>query len=136
MKLTGGCYCGEVRYEAEGEPMMRGECHCRECQHITGGAENLFMAMPADGFRYVKGEPKRFTRSDLPNPVTREFCGTCGSPLTTRAPGLPTGVIIKIGSLDDPSVFEGPQVVMWTADAPKFHLMPEGVPSFPGFPGR
>lgn len=136
MKLTGGCYCGAVRYEAEGEPLMRGECHCRECQHITGGAENLFLAMPAAGFRYTQGEPKRFTRTDIENAVTREFCGTCGAPLTTRAPALPQGVIVKVGSLDDPSVFEGPQVVMWTADAPSFHLIPEGVPAFPGFPGR
>jgi hypothetical protein len=136
MKLTGGCYCGEVRYEAEGDPVMRGECHCRECQHITGGAENLFLAMPAEGFRYVKGEPKRYARSDLDAPMVREFCGTCGAPLTTRAPGFAQAVIIKVGSLDDPELFEGPEVVMWTADAPKFHLFPEGVPSFPGFPGR
>jgi len=30
------------------------------------------MAVPAEGFRYTKGEPKRFSRSDLPSPATRE----------------------------------------------------------------
>ncbi len=30
MKLEGGCYCGEVRYKAEGKPMMKAQCHCRE----------------------------------------------------------------------------------------------------------
>ena len=36
MKVTGGCYCGALRYEAEGDPIMKGECHCRECQYLTG----------------------------------------------------------------------------------------------------
>ena len=50
MKLEGGCYCGGLRYAAEGEPMMKAQCHCRECQHITGGSPNVFMAMPIPGF--------------------------------------------------------------------------------------
>lgn len=136
MKLTGGCYCGAVRYEAEGPARFKGQCHCRECQYITGGAENVFMVMPADGFTYVKGEPARFTRSDLEGPGTREFCATCGTHLTTRTPRDTSMVILKVGTLDDPSVYEGPQAVIWTADAQPFHLMPEGVPSFEGFPGR
>src|SRR3954451_2042976 len=27
MRLEGGCYCGEVRYVAEGDPMMQAQCH-------------------------------------------------------------------------------------------------------------
>ena len=41
MRLEGGCYCGEVRYVAEGDPMMQAQCHCRECQYITGGFFSL-----------------------------------------------------------------------------------------------
>lgn len=135
MTLTGGCYCGEVRYETEGQPHMRGQCHCRECQYISGGAENLFMIMPADGFRYTQGEPKRFSRKDLPAPVTREFCAECGTHLTTRIPANPGIVIVKIGSLDDPSAYEGPQMVLFTDEKQPFHLIPEGVRAFPRFPG-
>ena len=58
MKLEGGCYCGKLRYAAEGEPMMKAQCHCRECQYITGGAPNMFLLMPTNGFGYTKGTPE------------------------------------------------------------------------------
>jgi hypothetical protein len=136
MTLSGGCYCGAVRYEAGGEPRFRGQCHCRECQYISGGSENLFMIMPAAEFRYVKGQPKGFTRSDLAAAGTREFCPECGTHLTTRTPADASIVILKVGTLDDPSVFGGPQAAIWTSDKQAFHLIPEGIPTFPGFPGR
>ncbi|MDR3418407.1 MAG: GFA family protein [Nevskia sp.] len=135
MKLEGGCYCGQVRYEATGEPMMRGQCHCRECQYISGGGPNMFMLMPLDGFRYTRGEPKRFTRTDLDEPVTREFCGECGTHLTTRRPGLPA-VIVKVGTLDEPALYGGPQMVIYTVDKQPFHLIPDGLPTFERLPDQ
>ena len=91
MTFEGGCYCGEVRYVAEGKPRLKAQCHCRECQYISGGAPNMFMLMPPERFRYVSGAPKNFTRSDLEEPVTREFCETCGTHLTTPAAGPASG---------------------------------------------
>ena len=135
MTITGGCYCGAVRYEAEGDPIMKARCHCRECQYFTGGEGNDFIAMPIAGFRFTKGQPKAFTRADLKGAATREFCGNCGTPLLTRSPALPIAVILKVGALDDPKQFGGPQVILQTADAHAFHLMPEGVPAFARFPG-
>jgi hypothetical protein len=137
MSMTGRCYCGAVRYESDGPPAFKGQCHCRECQYISGGAENLFMIVPSAGFRYVEGAPKTFTRSDLESPGTREFCAECGTHLTTRTPRDQSIVILKVGTLDDPAADYGaPQAVIWTKDAQPYHMMPEGVPQFPGFPGR
>src|ERR1044071_9965967 len=100
MQLAGGCYCGAVRYVAEGEPVMRAQCHCRACQYISGGAPNLFMLMPAEGFAYTKGAPKSYTRPDKADAVTREFCGECGTHMITRRPGLRPGGL-KTRTLDN-----------------------------------
>lgn len=136
MSKTGGCYCGSLRYESEGEALMKAQCHCRECQYLTGGAPNYFMAMPEAGFRYTKGAPREFTRKDLDNPVTREFCHECGTHILTRAPSLVGAVIVKAGSLDDPGTAYGePQMAIFTCDQQPFHTVPEGLPCFERTPG-
>ena len=135
MKLEGGCYCGKLRYVAEGEPMLRGQCHCRECQYISGGAPNLFLLMPVAGFRYTQGQAKGFTRKDLERPVTREFCAECGTHLITRPQGMPA-VVVKVGTLDDPKLFEGPQMAIYAIDKQPFHVIPSGLPVFERVPAR
>jgi hypothetical protein len=135
MALEGGCYCGELRYESDGEPIFRAQCHCRECQYISGGGANFVMGVPTGGFRYVKGAPKGFTRADLDAGVTREFCPTCGTHILTRLPSNPHMLVLKIGTLDHPSVYGGPQIAIWTDDKQPYHLIAEGVAQFPKFPG-
>lgn len=135
MSFEGGCYCGALRYSADGDPAFKGECHCRECQYFACGGPNFILGLPADGFVYTSGIPKTFARPDLDNPVTREFCAECGTHILSRAPSAPGLVILKVGTLDDPSVFEGPQIVIQTADAQSWHLFPKGVPRFERFPG-
>ncbi len=134
MKFEGGCYCGAVRYEAEGEPIFRLQCHCRECQYISGGSPNVSMVMPEAGFHYTKGKPQAFTRSDLDKPVTREFCGTCGTHIVSRTPNGRGAVIIKVGTMDEPALFE-PDMAIFTIDKQPFHALPEGKPAFERVPG-
>ena len=135
MKVEGGCYCGALRFEAEGEPIFKGQCHCRECQYFSGGHPNAVMGMPAGSFRYVKGTPKTFKRSDLENPVAREFCAACGTHILSRSPKMPGAVLLKVGTFDDPSVYGGPQMVIFTCDKQSFHHIPSGVPAFERVPG-
>ncbi|MCE8009673.1 GFA family protein [Aestuariivita sp.] len=134
--MQGGCYCGALRYQAKGAPFMVAQCHCRECQYISGGGPNYFMVMPGDGFSFTKGAPERFARSDLDTPVTREFCSTCGTHILTRRSDTPH-VILKVGTLDDPAAnYPGPASAIYTKDQQPFHVIPEGLPCFEGLPPR
>ena len=136
MDVQGGCYCGAVRFRASGDPIFKGQCHCRECQYIAGGHPNVVMAMPDAGFTYTKGAPKQHRRQDLPNPVTREFCADCGTHLLARSPALPGAVLLKVGTFDEPSVFgSSPQMAIYLIDKQPFHHVPEGVPTFERVPG-
>lgn len=91
--------------------------------------------MPAEGFRYTQGAPKRFARSNKENAVTREFCPDCGTHLTSRRPGFPP-MTLKIGTLDDPALFGGPQMAIFTEDAQSFHHIADGLPAFEQLPPR
>jgi hypothetical protein len=80
-----------------------------------GGSANMFVLMPIAGFKYTKEAPKQFTRRDLERALTREFCAECGTHVVTRPPGLPA-VVLKVGTLDDPSLFGAPQIAIYTID--------------------
>lgn len=135
MPMTGRCYCGNLEYEVEGDPVFKGQCHCRECQYVSGGAPNMALGMADAGFRYTKGTPKVYQRADLDSPVAREFCGDCGTQIASRPPSMGGTVILKVGTLDDPSVFGQPQMAIYLCDKQPFHQVPEGIATFDRVPG-
>ena len=134
MLIEGGCYCGEIRYSFNGDVATTMQCHCRECQYITGGNPNVIAILPESGFRYEKGKPKSFTRSDIDNAVTRFFCSDCGTAIGTMAPSAAGSMVIKVGTMDDASFFE-PALAIFTKDSQSFHHIPKNLPSFEELPG-
>lgn len=135
MTLTGGCYCGEVRYKVTSRPLLSAQCHCRPCQYISGGGPNYFMLVGPESFSYTGGEVRSFKRRDLENGVTREFCGICGTHVLTGRPDLPQ-LVLKAGTLDDPAAYGAPGMAIFCAEMAPFHVVPDNVPAFEGMPAR
>lgn len=97
--LTGGCFCGDVRYQAEGKPFERALCHCAMCRGTTGAPAVAWFSVTIAEFRYLAGEPVRFASSPE---AEREFCGRCGTQLTFRhADYAGSRIDVTTGSLDD-----------------------------------
>lgn len=137
--FTGGCYCGAIRYRCTATPeqIEMFKCHCRDCQHVSGGGHTPIVYVPASTFIFTQGTPRTFaTDSELTGPRThrRSFCPECGSRLTGgEGPGS-TGIGMTLGSLDDPSGFAA-SAELWVADAQPWDLMDATTPRFDQLPG-
>lgn len=134
MDWQGGCYCGGVRYRVTAAPVLRAQCHCRACTHVSGGGPNYFMLIPPEGFAYTAGTPSSYTRPDRPDAVTREFCPACGTHILTRRPGL-RQLVLKAGTLDDPALYGGPAMAIFCAEKQPWQIVADGLPAFDGLPG-
>ncbi len=98
-RVTGGCLCGEVRYEAEAYLEDAYFCHCRMCQKSSGSPAEIGVYIKPGTLRYVAGEPKFFQSSAFGE---RGFCATCGSRLIWQHVGgaHPEYTNVSVGSLD------------------------------------
>ena len=136
MEREGGCACGAVRFRITAPFMGVGVCHCTDCQKSSGGAPNYVALTPKDAFEVTKGKAKIWFRTgDSGAEIGRAFCAECGSPLWSLPGGAPF-VPVKLGALDDNSDLT-PALHLYTASAPPWHLMHDGLPAFeksPPFP--
>ena len=103
-RMTGGCLCGAVRFEARGNPLSVEVCHCRNCQRHTGSAFLCGVRFNIDAVSWTADKPAAYQSSAI---AQRGFCSKCGSTLYICYPespwaGLPPGISIAIGTLDDP----------------------------------
>jgi hypothetical protein len=129
--LTGGCLCGAVRYEYQGQPGDASYCHCDDCKKATGGPYTVGVLSQSDKLRIIKGQVKGYTTTgDSGREITRQFCPECGSPLFTRAEKCPGFVFIKAGSLDDPSIVK-PSCEIWTKCAVDWAYVDQNLPKYP-----
>ena len=116
---SGGCLCGAVRYEVEGEPSRVGLCHCADCRKESGSSFVTFAVWPSTAFS-SKGEVRVFEG--------RGFCPACGSRLFN--PGKEE-TEIRVGSLDDAPAGLKPQYELWIVRRETW-LHPLPVPQYQG----
>ena len=130
LRLTGGCGCGAVRFEATAPFVSASYCHCTRCQRRTGTAASINARAAPGSFRVVQGE--EHLRSWAPEGGAEKlFCAECGSAVFSRR-GETIGV--RLGALDgDPGV--RPQWHQYVAYAAGWQELPDdGLPRYPEGP--
>lgn len=96
--LSGGCLCGGVRYEIEGNLRRLTHCHCGMCRKAHGAAFATYAAVKRERFRFTASATLRaYKSSEL---VTREFCSVCGSSLFWTTTQEPEIIGLAVGTLD------------------------------------
>ena len=132
-EMTGGCLCGQVRYSASADPAMVAVCHCKNCQKQTGTAFSVLVGVPKAAVS-VHGNLKTFhDTGDSGQPVDRNFCPECGSPIFSDVAVLPDLRFIKAGTLDDTSWLD-PKMHVYCDSAEPCVPIPEGSQKFGKMP--
>ena len=101
-KITGGCYCGEVRFHAAPEPRVVANCHCANCRRATGAQAVAWIILKRSQFQFVRGMPHRYQTETN---AWRTFCDRCGTSLTYETARRPDEIDVTTGSLDHPEDF-------------------------------
>jgi hypothetical protein len=108
----GACRCGQVRVRVSAAPMMSGACHCTGCQRMSASAFSLSVAIPADGFAVIAGEP---TIGGLHGATRHYFCPHCMTWMFTRPEGMDWFVNLRTTMLDNAGMLP-PFVETYTAE--------------------
>ena len=118
MKITGGCHCGNIKYEAEVEPANAMICHCTDCQVHSGSAFRTLILTDEDAFNFTSGKPKTYLKiADSGNKREQTFCPDCGSPIYSATVGdSPREYAIRLGTVDQRDTLE-PQKQIWCESA-------------------
>jgi len=129
--IQGGCLCGAVRFFATTEPVVARLCWCRLCQYYGAGNATLNLAFAREAVT-LSGELADYASiADSGNHMHRRFCPRCGTQVTSEAEERPHLIVLRAGTLDDPSLVK-PQMQIWTSQAPSWVRFDPALPQFPG----
>lgn len=100
-QITGGCLCGQVRFNTSAQPYRVGICHCMDCRKYHGALFHASAIFAQDAVT-LSGETGQYGG--------RHFCPRCGSSVYSRTADE---IELNLGSLDAPDQFT-PTYELWT----------------------
>ena len=96
------CACGQLRAEAQGDPLRVNICHCIECQRRTGSPFGIG-AWYVKADVHVTGDCKTYMRHIEGRVVSNHFCPNCGGNVLWEASKREGLIAIAVGMFGDPT---------------------------------
>ena len=122
----GGCLCGAVRYEVDGQLRDVVNCHCAMCRK-THGHIGAYTATLKTALRLTESRGLKWYAAS--NIARRGFCGECGGSLFWDPSGKDY-ISIAAGTVDPPT---GLNTIMqiYVSSAGDYYTIPADVPQRP-----
>lgn len=117
LPFSGGCLCGGIRYQCYARPLRMHNCHCRDCQRVSGGPCLPVLVVARTAFRVTAGALRHFVTTRMSGRRNlRGFCPRCGSTLTAGEDPERNCIGLAASSVDDPGWFQ-PRMNIFLCDA-------------------
>lgn len=132
--VEGGCQCGALRYRITASPLAVYNCHCTDCQKHSGATHSMSMPTRREHFEHIAGEVAAYDKpSDSGRVVRMIGCPVCGTKVWNEPLASTAMVVVKPGTLDDPS-WAVPIGNIWTDSRLPWAVIDASQVNFPGQP--
>lgn len=97
----GHCLCGQLRFEARGEPQWVCYCHCASCRRHTASPVTCFVNFKVNEVTF-SGARTLYTSSAG---VTRGHCAICATPVSYETAKRGDEIDLYLNAFDQPQDF-------------------------------
>jgi hypothetical protein len=130
MTITGGCFCGRIKYAINGRLSNARSCHCSRCRKAFSAQASAYAEVNPEAFQWLQGESLLSSYASQAG-FGLQFCRRCGSTLCGTYQGQVHGV--TLGCVDgDPGVDIEQHI--FVGSKASWEVMPEGVTSYQAGP--
>lgn len=126
--VTGGCYCGKVRYSLARASCSLIECHCSQCRKQSGH-RYATTAITSGDLSLEGGENITWFRAS--SDAERGFCSACGSHLFWRS-SRDDKMAVLAGSIDDTTGMRLASHI-FVEDKGSYYEIDDGLQQFRGY---
>ena len=127
--LTGGCICGQVKYQITDKPLFTQACHCKDCKVLTGSSYVVNSSI-LENTLIIEGEVSSTElKAGSGASCKTYFCAKCGTYVYADYDSAVGRLTVRTKTLDNPEKFP-PQVHIFTKDKDPWLNLSEGVICF------